>query len=341
MRVSADAVRSLTRKPPGIRSNSARPREVWSRSTPGWATTSSRNATDFIPSVKELNGLRFEQFVPRFTFSGPIVRKRAWFFDGLETEYDHIYIQELPVNADTNDLLRGSNLAKVQVNLTPANILTVGFLFNDYHSPYDGLSSLVPQESTTKTDITAWLPYIRDQHSFADGALLEVGVGVLHFRDGYEPHGDSPYELTPELPQGSYFQNLISHSQREEGKATLYLPPHYWKGRHDFRAGLALDHIGFNESVSQAPVSYLREDRTLLRRSVFSEVAPFTGHNVETGAYFQDRWLAHPGLLIEPGLRFDWDEIVRRPLFSPRIAATYTLPGADGRLNSGGGWALL
>jgi hypothetical protein len=330
MRVSADAVRSIdtetTRYPVEFGKATGGVVAFYT----GMGDNKFRfNATDFIPSVKELNGLRFDKFVPRFTFSGPIVRKRAWFFDGLETEYDHIYIQELPPSADTNDLVRGSNLAKVQVNITPANILTVGFLFNDYHSPYDGISSLVPQESTTKTDITSWLPYIRDQHSFTNGALLEVGVGILHFRDGYEPHGDSPYELTPELPQGSYFQNLISHSQREEGKATLYLPPHYWKGRHDLRAGLALDHIGFNESVSQAPVSYLREDRTLLRRSVFSEVAPFTRHNLETGAYFQDRWLAHPGLLIEPGLRFDWDEIVRRPLFSPRIAATYTPPGAE------------
>ena len=337
MRVSADAVRSIdtetTRYPVEFGKATGGVVAFYT----GMGDNKFRfNATDFIPSVKELNGLRFDKFVPRFTFSGPIVRKRAWFFDGLETEYDHIYIQELPPSADTNDLLRGSNLAKVQVNLTPANILSVGFLFNDYHSPYDGISSLVPQESTTKTDISAWLPYIRDQHSFANGALLEVGVGVLHFRDGYEPHGDSPYELTPELPQGSYFQNLISHSQREEGRATLYLPPRYWKGRHDLRAGLALDHIGFDESLSQAPVSYLREDGTLLRRSVFSEVAPFTRHNVETGAYFQDRWLAHPGLLIEPGLRFDWDEIVRRPLFSPRIAATYT-PEENTKLSAGVG----
>jgi hypothetical protein len=337
MRVSADAVRSIdtetTRYPVEFGKATGGVVAFYT----GMGDNKFRfNATDFIPSVKELNGLRFDKFVPRFTFSGPIVRNRAWFFDGLETEYDHIYIQELPPSADTNDLLRGSNLAKVQVNLTPANILSVGFLFNDYHSPYDGISSLVPQESTTKTDITAWLPYIRDQHSFANGALLEVGVGVLHFRDGYEPHGNSPYELTPELPQGSYFQNLISHSQREEGKATLYLPPHYWRGRHDLRAGLALDHISFDESLSQAPVSYLREDGTLLRRSVFSEVAPFSRHNIETGAYFQDRWLAHPGLLIEPGLRFDWDEIVRRPLFSPRINATYT-PDETTKLSAGVG----
>ena len=70
------------------------------------------NTTDFFPSFREANGLRFDKFVPRFTFSGPIVRNRAWFFDGLELEYDNIYIQELPSNADTNHLLRGSNLAK-------------------------------------------------------------------------------------------------------------------------------------------------------------------------------------------------------------------------------------
>ncbi len=31
------------------------------------------------------------------------------------------------------------------------------------------------------------------------------------------------------------------------------------------------------------------------------------------------------GLLIEPGLRFDWDQIVRARLFSPRLAGTYVL----------------
>jgi hypothetical protein len=286
------------------------------------------NTTDFFPSFRQANGLRFDKFVPRVTLSGPIIHNRAWFFDGLEMEYDNIYIQELPSNADTNHLLRGSNLLKAQVNPTPANILSVGLLFNDYHSPYDGISSLVPQPSTTKRDTIAWLPYIRNQYSFANGGLLQAGVGVVRFRDGYEPHGESPYQITPELTQGSYFENLAAHSQREQGTATLYLPPRYWEGRHDLEAGVDLDHIGFDESVARSPVSYLREDGTLLRRSTFPGQAPFTRHNFETTSYLQDRWLAHPGLLIEPGLRFDWDEVIRRPLFSPRLAATWSPAGA-------------
>jgi len=151
MRVSADAVRSIDTK-------TTRYPVKFGKATGGvvaFYTGMGDNkfrfyTTDFIPSFRENNGLRFDKFDPRFTFSGPIVASRAWFFDGLEMEYDNIYIQGLPPSADTNHLVRGSNLAKAQVNLTPANILSAGLLFNDYHSPYDGLSTLAPQESTTK-----------------------------------------------------------------------------------------------------------------------------------------------------------------------------------------------
>jgi hypothetical protein len=340
MRISADAVRSIdaetTRYPVEFGRTTGGVLGLYT----GMGDNKFRfNATNFIPSFRDLNGIRFDKFVPRLTFSGPLARNRAWFFDGLEAEYDNIYITELPANADTNELLRGSNLVKMQVNLAPANILTGGLLFNDYHSPYEGISSLRPQQSTTKRDTIAWLPYLRDQWSFGSGALLDAGIGVMRFRDGYEPHGDSPYEITPELPIGSYFENLTGRSQRIEGTAALYLPPLHWAGRHDLKLGIDSDHIGFDENVTRAPVGYLREDGTLLRQSVFPQTAPFTRHNVEVGAYAQDRWLARPGLLVEPGLRLDWDEIVRRPLLSPRIAATYSPPGSEGttKLSAGVG----
>lgn len=341
MRVSADAVRSIdtetTRYPVEFGKTTGGVIALYT----GMGDNKFRfNATNFLPSFHDVNGIRFDKFVPRVTFSGPIVRNRAWFFDGLETEYDSIYIQELPAGADTNHVIRGSNLVKAQVNLTPANILSGGFLFNDYHSPYDGISSLTPQESTVKRDTVAWLPYARDQHTFANGALLDTGFGVVRFRDGFEPHGDQPYELTPELPQGSFFESQISHSLREEGTATLYVPPRHWLGRHDLKAGIDLDHVSFDEDVSLAPVSYLREDRTLLRRSVFPDFTPFMRHNVETGAYLQDRWLARPGLMAEPGLRFDWDEIVRRPLFSPRLAVIYAPPGGEAKTKLSAGVGL-
>jgi hypothetical protein len=332
LRVSADAVRSIDQE-------TTRYPVEFGRSTggvmafyTGMGDNKFRfNTTDFLPSFRQANGIRFDKFVPRVTFSGPLKRNRAWFFDGLEAEYDNIYIQELPNGADTNHLLRGSNLIKFQANAAPANIVSGGLLFNDYHSPYDGISSLVPQESTTKTNIIAWLPYVRDQQSFHNGALLDLGLGVVRFSDGYEPHGDSSFKITPELSHGSYFENLTSRSQRIEANAALYLPPCHWAGLHNLKAGIDLDQIGFDETVARAPVSYLREDGTLLRQSTFPATAPFTRHNAEAGAYVQDRWTPRAGLLLEPGLRFDWDEILRRPVVSPRLAAVYVPSGAMGK----------
>src|SRR5208283_827287 len=136
-------------------------------------------------------------------------------------------------------------------------------LFNDYHSRYDGISSLTPQQSTTKRDVIAWLPYLRGQLSFGEGALLDVGVGEMRFRDGHEPHGSTPYEITPEMAEGSYFEDLTGRSQRLEGTVALYLPPHHWMGRHDLKTGLDLDHITYNQNQSRAPVNYWREGPAL------------------------------------------------------------------------------
>jgi hypothetical protein len=342
MRVSADAVRSIDLE-------STRSPVEFGRSTGGVIAFYSGmgdnkfrfNATDFIPSYQQINGgIHFDKFVPRVTFSGPLVRDKAWFFDGAEFEYDNNYISELPPGADTNHLVRGSNLVKFQVNPTPANILSTGLLFNDYHSPYEGLSPLVPQQSTVNRDTIAWLPYVREQQSFHSGALLDFGLGLVRFRDGYEPHGDVPFEITPELYRGSYFENLTSHSQRIEGNGALYVPPSHWAGVHNLKTGIDLDHVTFDEMVTRAPVNYLREDGTLLRESIFPATAPFTRHNVEVGAYVEDRWTAIPGLLIEPGLRFDWDEIIRRPLLSPRLAGVYAPPAAEGKTKISAGVGL-
>jgi hypothetical protein len=297
------------------------------------------NATNFVPSFRSLNGIRFDKFVPRVTLSGPLMRDRAWFYDALEAEYDNIYIAELPSNANTNQLMRGSNLAKIQANLSPTNIVTSGVLFNDYHSPFDGISSLTPQQSTTKRDTIAWLPYVRDKWTLKNGALMDLGFGVIRFRDGYEPNGNLPYQITPELPSGSYFESLTGRSIREGGTADLYLPLKQWRGPHTFKLGIDARHSGYNEDVTRAPISYLREDKTLLRRSTFATNGRFKLNNFEVGAYAQDRWQPVSGLLIEPGVRFDWDEIIRKPLIAPRIAAVFSPPRGNGstKLSAGVG----
>jgi hypothetical protein len=330
LRVSTDAVRSID-------TESTRIPVQYGRTTGGiiaYSTGMGDNKfrydlTNFIPSLRNQKGIRFDTLEPRLTVSGPLVRDRAWYFDGIEMEYDDIFIPELPSNADTDHLAREGNLMKYQVNLGHANSLTAALLFNDYHSPYDGLSALTPQQSTDSHDIVAWMPYLRDQQSLRNGIVLDAGFGTLRYREGFEPHGNIPFDLTPEQSTGSDFENTTTRSQRFEAYSSVYLPAMHFEGSHQFRLGVDADHVGYLANVTLATVNYLREDRTLERQSVFPAFAPFTRNNVELGAYAEDQWSTR-GLLVEPGLRFDWDEIIRRPLFSPRIAANYSPPGAEG-----------
>ena len=327
LHVSTDAVRSIA-------TESTRYSVQYGRATGGviaFATGMGDNrfrfnTTDFIPSYLSNNGIHFDKFVPRVTFSGPIVRDKAWFFDGFDLTYAGNYVPGLPSGADTDPSWQESNLSRFQVDLTPRNNLITALLFNDDYIPYDGLSTLTPRDSTFKSETLAFLPYLRDQQLFANGALLEAGVGVTRIHSGYEPQGDTPYNLTPELAQGSYFENLTGRSSRIQESFALYLPPRHWLGQHNLQTGIDLDQIAYGEEFFRAPIHYLREDGTLLRLSTFPTQSPFTRHNGEVGGYLQDHWQTRSGLSIEPGLRFDWDEIVRRPLLSPRLAAVFA-PG--------------
>jgi len=341
VRVSADAVRSIdqqsTRYPVEFGRNTGGVVALYT----GMGDNKFRfNATNFVPGFQQKNGIRFDKFVPRVTFSGPVVLDRAWFFDGLDLEYDNIYIQELPANANTSHVLRGSNLLKVQANATPSNIISAGLLTNAYHSPYDGLSPLVPQQSTVKRNSVVWMPYMRDQWSFKNGALLDMGIAFLRIRDGFQPYTDGPFRITPELYLGSFFEGLTGRSKRLAGNAALYLAQRRWHGQHNIKLGIDVDRISFDQRQSLAPINYLRENGTLLRQSRFAGPVPFASHNVETGAYLQDRWTLLRGLLVEPGLRFDWDEIVRRPLFSPRLAGTWSPSGLEGTTKLSAGIGL-
>ena len=330
LRVSTDAVRSVD-------TETTRYPAQYGRATGGIIAFSTGmgddkfryNATDFIPSWRNQHGIHFDKFEPRLTFSGPIVRDHAWFFDSIDTEYDNNYVVGLPANADTNHSVRFSDLVKFQLNLGQTNSLMLGLLANDYHSPYEGLSAIAPQQTTSNHDIIAWLPYIRDQQSFKSGLMVDAGFGMMRYREGFEPHGTLPFDLTPELPSGSSFENETTRAVRKEGYADAFLSARHLFGAHQIRAGVDFDQIEFTENVTRAPVNYLRENRTLTRRSTFPAFAPFGRDNLESSIYGEDRWIPRPGLLIEPGLRLDWDEIIRSPLWSPRLAAVYTPPGRD------------
>ena len=285
------------------------------------------SATNFTPGISISRGLAFENLTPRFTFSGPIKRGRAWWFEGLSGEYDSNLNKDLPLKRrNSSPLWRIDSLSKVQVNATPGNIVTASFLINHQKVERLGLSLLTPPASTTDQHAEVQMFNIRDS-AYSGQTLLETGVGISEFTQKTLPRGGLPFVLRPEGVSGSFFERISARARRLQGYGNLYLSPTQWHGRHEMRVGIDVDSIENHQFVSRQPISILREDRTLARLSVFSGPPRFTKDNFEGSAYAQDRWSPMERWVLEYGVRGDWDEIIHDAWFSPRVATTYYFDG--------------
>jgi hypothetical protein len=314
-------------------------------------------ATDFVPSFQDKGGWKFDQILPRLTFSGPLRKGKVWFYNALDGEFDNIVYTELPANADNDHLLRVGDLAKLQANVTSRHIVTASFLVNHLDDKYSGLSPQNPQLSSPKDVESAYLASVKDQYYFKGGELLEAGLAFDQYNLKWTPYGTSPYFITPETfgdtASGSYYLSAATRARRWQALANLFLAPHHWHGRHDLKFGADFDRLIYDAQFVRQPESFLRQGQSALTApntcltiapsmnpcslySTFSGGLPSTTYNFESSAYAQDRWLVNNRLLVESGLRLDWDEIIRTPLLSPRLAGTYVLDNSGNTKLSAG-----
>ena len=306
-------------------------------------------ATDFIPSLQNKKGWKFDQFNPRLTLSGPIVKGKIWFFDALDGAYQNLIVTELPDDQNQDVVSRLGNLAKVQANLISRNILTTSFNLNEYHDQHAGLSPQNPQASTPAVGQPAYQGGMKDQHYFAGGTLFEVGFGFNRYDLNQISRGADPYFVSPETASGSYYLTAHTRADRWQVVSNLYLHPREWHGRHDFKVGVDLDRLRYDANYVRNPISYLREGdqpgnclvaspalSPCSRYSVFPGAPALTQYNSELSGYLQDRWLLTQRVLLEAGLRLDWDQIERHPRLSPRLAATWVLDNSGNTKLSAG-----
>lgn len=299
--------------------------------------------TNFVPSFQDKKGWAFDKVDPRFTVSGPIVKGKLWFFDGLDGEYDNVVNPQLPSGEDSDRIWRGGNLAKVQANVTNHDILTGSFLLDWLHDQHQGFSYLAAPDTRPADNENVYVASVKEQHTFSSDTLFEIGYAFDQYGQRLSPAGNQPYLLTPQGAEGNYYLRGTTQAARSQVLSNFYVP-RQWFGRHDLIFGTDLEHISYDQLFYRNPVSTAQTGTIFPANSnclgppavppahspcglysVYLNRGPSTTYNSEASAYIQDRWSPVSHLLIEPGVRFDWDEIVRRPLFSPRLAGTYVL----------------
>jgi hypothetical protein len=350
VRVSTDAFRSIQVEPSRVPAEAGKGSGGLLLLNTGIGDDHFRfSATDFIPSIQNKRGWRFDQFLPHVTFSGPVIKGRIWFYDAFEGEYTNLIFTALPVGQDNDLILRLGNLSKLQTNLTSRNILTASFLVNTLHDKYAYLSPQNPQPANPRDVEFAYIASLKDQHYFKGGQLLETGFAFDEYDLRLTPYGVQPYQITPLTAFGNYYLQDETHANRWQALTNLYLPPRRWHGRHDFRVGFDVDRISYNAQFVRQPIWFLTavpsaqppdicstNPSVCTRFSTFSPAPLHEQYNTEISAYAEDRWTVTDRLLVEPGIRFDRDNIVGDALISPRLAGTYVLDNSGNTKFSAG-----
>jgi len=280
-------------------------------------------ATNFVPGFSSEDGFHINKWTPRLNLSGPLVKGRAWFYNGFDSFYDVDTISRLPRGQNRSHALTSSDITRLQVNLTPANILTGTLLLNRSSEDRHGLDFLDPVETTTSIRQDLYFTSVKDQIYFAGGALTEIGLAVSTTSLRDSPQGQQTFDISPFGKSGNYFVDLRRHSDRQQLISNTYLPARRLFGEHRLRFGADAQRSAFHLLANRHDYRVLREDLSVARYVSFLGNGFTSRAGIRVAEYVEDRWAPVDGVLVEAGLRVSSDNIVGQALLSPRLSVAY------------------
>ena len=295
------------------------------------------SVTNLFPGIDTQRGTTVGSWTPRGSTSGPWWKGRAWFFNTLELQYVNNLVAELPGGQNRSRSYRANDLLHNQFNLNSSNVLTVGLMFNYWFAPRNGLTFLDPRETTVDRRSRQWFGYIKNQKSFARGALLEVGYASSNTFNREVPQGDSPYIVSDFGRRGNYYANAQREATRDQIIGNGYFPSLNWKGTHQLKAGGDFLILGYGQTIRRNGIQFEREDSSVVRSVAFYGSGALTQSNQEASAYLQDSWRVRENLLLEVGVRTERNQILKNWNLSPRLGFAWTPLGTFIRVSGGVG----
>ena len=296
-------------------------------------------ATNFVPGVDTRTGIHIGTWSPRFGFSGPIIKGRAWFSQSMDGEFSNQVVPDLPKDQQRTSSVRLGDLFRTQVNLTPGNILFGSFLVNRWSAPRAGLGALDPFSTTTSQRSRTWFFSLKDQIYLTRRTLLEVGLAQHRTFWRLIPQGEEFYRITPNGHGGNFFVDTMLASRRDQFLTNLFLPEFHLAGAHQLKVGDDLDRLNFEQNFRRTGYEIYGLGGWLIRRTTFGGSGVVRRPSLEMSSYVLDAWRIRPNLTADLGLRQDWDELVRRVVFSPRLSVAYA-PFASRTTRISGGFAV-
>src|SRR2546426_6244703 len=113
---------------------------------------------------------------------------------------------------------------------------------------------------------------------------------------------------------------------RRPPRSTLFPYTTLFRSSHQIKAGADLDRVHYWQNVQRTGYENFREDGTPVSEVRFGGSGLLGRSNYEASSYVEDTWKLRPKLLVEAGVRQDWDALVGNTSVSPRLGVAWAPP---------------
>jgi hypothetical protein len=297
-------------------------------------------ATNFIPGLSTQSGLHLGDWTPRAGISGPLLTGRAWFGDSIVGQYNATFINGLPSGQNEKTSWTLGNLFHAQANLTPANIMYGDFLVDVQRTNDAGLGPLSPLPTTTNQDYKEWLGAIKDSHAWSNGSLVEGGFAYQSVYYRTTPQGTLPYVITPNGASGNSYQRSRQYGSRKQVFANFYPEVLHLRGTQQFQVGADAELVNYHGIFDRTSYELTGLTGLPLTQTSFQGSGNFRLPDASVGAYLNDHWQPWKPIVVDAGVRVDWDRLVGRAAPAPRVGIAYS-PFAEGTTKLVAGYSVV
>ena len=293
--------------------------------------------TNLVPGFGK--GFAFvNKFEPRLSISGPLKRDRLLFGQYLQYRFLRTPVKSLPdepqLGVDSFD-----SFSRLDGVLSSRHALTGGVIYFPRKITNATLSTFRPPETTPRFWQAGFSAGVVDRLILSSNSVLESTIAARTFQIDEKTKGELPMIFAPQGQGGNFFNRQERHVRSLQFVEALSVSKNDWAGEHVFKGGLDIQYSRFEGDDASQPVEIVRLDGTLAERTTYTP--PLTTPEVtgtEVALFVQDRWRVNDRLNFELGFRADFDDVVERANYSPRIGMSVSvLPEGRGILRGGFG----